>query len=603
MQPSGASPGGPAPAATTAEPPVVEPWGAAALERARRVGLLVLVVDAAWSEHVAARDRGTREQAAFPPAGLPAAYVVADQDAHPDVALRVRWMLRLFDVDEFLPYTVVCLPAPRGLHLLPLHAIGGESDAAGWTAALASVARDAAAVRADAVARRRALATSARRGWRGRPSLARRLSAGLATIKADCDPDTGGFASAPGVLRPTAYGLLLDAARRGDDLAADLARRGLASLAASPVRDALDGGFFHGARDPDWHVPCFARTAADNAALLAVYSSASRPGAPHLAPHLADVARGIGRYLLGTLRDPASGAFFASQGADEAYYAWTSSEALAALPYDRVQTAFLHFNIQPRSEVLADRRRNVLHAAHDAEALARMLGSPPDEVATALAEARAALLAARLARAAPALDRTRYVDVNAQIVSALLAGAAALDEPSWQMAAMEALAWLEETCEMGAVPAIPHGVADERAGGGPYLGDHAALGGALLDAHAQTGEPRYLARAESVAAALAAQFREPRTGALFDVPPGSLVARAFWPEQPLEDSAGPAPAAAAVRFLSGLAQRTGRLELRQVAADALRTGAAAAADDPTASAGYHLALAEYLHPRPPSTAD
>jgi uncharacterized protein YyaL (SSP411 family) len=90
--------------------------------------------------------------------------------------------------------------------------------------------------------------------------------------------------------------------------------------------------------------------------------------------------------------------------------------------------------------------------------------------------------------------------------------------------------------------------------------------------------------------ALLAQLRDPGSGALLDAPPASLVSRAFWPEQPFEDGAGPSPAALAVGLLLDLARQTGKGAYREAAADALRSGAAAAADEPPAAAGYYVAL-------------
>ena len=147
---------------------------------------------------------------------------------------------------------------------------------------------------------------------------------------------------------------------------------------------------------------------------------------------------------------------------------------------------------------------------------------------------------------------------------------------------------------MGSTPAVPHRVAEGSARGDPYLGDYAALGRALLDAHARTGEPRYLARAEAVATTLLAHFCDRRSGALLDAPRESPVSRAFWPEQPLEDLAGASPTATAIGLLLDLGRRTGQGQYHQAAAGALRGAARAAADDPLAASGYYLALGEWL---------
>jgi uncharacterized protein YyaL (SSP411 family) len=572
----------------------VEPWGPAPLARARREGRLVaLLVDAAWRAGGVGEPDAVRARALVPPDRAAAVYVGVDVDAAPAVALRARWMLRLFEVAEALPQGVVCATRPGAPGLLPLYALPARlNDAllAARDGALAAWAADPGAQAAQAANRRRALAASARRGWRARPALAAVLADGIAATAAAIEPASGGVGAAPGTLRPVAYELLLAAAARGDDAAGETVRRALGRLAGRGMCDPLDGGFFHAARDATWRVPDFARTAAGNAALLTVYSAAAAQLAE---PAFAAVARGIAGYLLSTLRDAATGAFYASQAADERYYTWTTREVAAALPYDRVQSACLHFSVQPRGGPLADQSRNVLYPDMDAATLASYVGCTPTEAAARIGEVRAALLTARGERAAPPLDRTLYVDVNAKVVSALLAGAAALGEAGWRAAALGTLARLEAACFPSGLVAVPHRVGDDAAPADAYLGDYAALGRALRDAHAATGEPRYLARARMVADALLARFRDPRSGALLDAPRASLVSRAFWLEQPFEDDADRAPAAAAASLLLELARQTGNGAYRAAAAEALRAGAAAA-DEPAATAGYYLALAALL---------
>jgi uncharacterized protein len=578
----------------------VEPWGPAPLARARREGrLVVLLVDAAYSPARLAEDVSWAG-AVPPPSRGAAVYVHIEEQAEPAVALRGRWIMRLFDVDEGLPYAVVCATRQRSSALLPLYVAPSQPDDALLAARdrlLAAWAADRGALARQAKQNHRRLAASARRGWRARPALAPVLAAGSAAIKAAVEPTHGGFVGAPGALRPTALWLLLMASAHGDAEAGDLARLALTHLAASGMRDPLDGGFFHAARDAAWRVPDFARTAAGNTALLAVYAAAavqlSEPG-------FADVARGIGGYLLGTLRDVATSALFASQAADEGYYTWSTREVTAALPFDQVQAACLYFNVQPRGGPLPNQSRNVLYPAMDAATLAPYVGRSPAEAATQIAAVRDALLAARAQRATPPLDRALYVDVNARVVSALLAGAAALDEPAWRAAALETLASLETACFAEGVAVVPHRLGGESAPEEAYLGDYAALGRALFDAHAATGEARYLNRATAIADALLARFRDPSSGALLDAPRGSLVSRAFWPEQPCEDDAGPAPAALAAGLLLDLARQTGQAAYREAAAAALRTGASAAADEPPAAAGYYLALAALLAADPTS---
>jgi hypothetical protein len=566
------------------------PWGAAALEAARRgPGLLVIRVDDAGGP--GAPDDEPRDGAhlRFPSSGAlgrasaEPVHVAIEGAAQPAVALRVRWTLRALQRDEAVPHAVVYAVRRRSGRLLPLFAAADLGDSGTDAGALARFMGGAADAEARATKLRRALVASAQRGWRARRPVAAALTAAVAAVNAALDPTRSALHAAPGSPRPPALALLLVAARPGDGTALAPVRRTLEAMVDGGMRDPLDGGFFRAARSPDWRVPDFARTADLNAALLEVYAGAATQLGE---PAFAAAARGIASYLLGTLRDPGTGAFFAGQAVDESYYTWTSAEVTAALPTDLVQTACLHFNIQPAARVVADPSRNVLYAAADAEAIARFTGQPVADVVGQLADARARLVAARAARAAPRLDRARYVDVNARVASALLAGARSLGVAAWRTAALQTLTWLEDVCFEDGRPALRY------RGGDPYLGDHAALGRVLLDAHGDTGEPRYLERAETVAASLLALFHDRRHGVFLDAPRDSLVNRAFWPEQPLEDLAGVSAVATTIRLLLDLGRRTRRARYHRAALAALRAGAGAASDDPLAAAGYYLALAD-----------
>jgi hypothetical protein len=553
-------------------------------------------VDAAWNASPAAqpldwvRTLGLADRAAGEFAEPTC--VVVDQDDEPAVALRVAWTLRLFGGDEDLPHAAIYAVRRDG-RLLPLAAASRSRVASGDPGDHVR-ARTRAEAETRALGLRQALVASARRGRRSGQSPAPFLDRAVAAVKAAFDPAQPGFNAAPGPLRPASLALLLVAARRGDAAAAALASQTLMAMARGGVRDQLDGGFFRSARDREWRLPDFGRPARLNAALLGVYATAAMELGES---SFADVARGIADYLLGTLRDPSTSAFFASQAIDERYYTWSSQELTAALPFHLVQAACMHFNVQPAARVVNDPRRNVLYAAADAGAIARFVAQAEADLVTQLADIRSALQHARGQREPPRLDRAHYVDANAEIVSALLAAARVLDAPSWQSPALAALAWIDETCCAGEPLRVPHRAPADAASRDLYLGDYAALGQAFLEAHVATGEPRYLTRAEALATALLAEFRNPRSGALVDAGRGSLVNRAFWAEQPLEDIAGRSPAATTIELLLGLFRQTGRAHYREGAHQALRSGLSAAGEDPLAAAGYHVALAAGLSTR------
>jgi uncharacterized protein len=119
------------------------------------------------------------------------------------------------------------------------------------------------------------------------------------------DVDYGGFGGAPKFPVVPILGFVLDRGDAGDERAAALARRALDAMAASGLRDAVEGGFFRYATKRDWSEPHYERMLYDNALLLDAYSRAGRR----------DVAEGIAGFLLNVLRLP-DGGFASAQDSE-----------------------------------------------------------------------------------------------------------------------------------------------------------------------------------------------------------------------------------------------------------------------------------------------
>ena len=120
----------------------------------------------------------------------------------------------------------------------------------------------------------------------------------LASLAALEDTTHGGFGGAPKFPISPVLRFLVE---RGDPLGL----RTLDAMAASPLRDRVDGGFFRYATQADWSEPHYERMLYDNAQLLAVYALAGRD----------DAAEGIANFLLTTLQQP-SGGFASAQDSE-----------------------------------------------------------------------------------------------------------------------------------------------------------------------------------------------------------------------------------------------------------------------------------------------
>jgi hypothetical protein len=125
------------------------------------------------------------------------------------------------------------------------------------------------------------------------------------------DAEFGGFGGAPKFPVAPVLGFLLDRADAGDERAGGLANRALDAMAASPLRDPVEGGFFRYATKRDWSEPHYERMLYDNALLLDAYSRSAR----HPKGDGRDIADGIASFLLGVLRLP-SGGFATAQDSE-----------------------------------------------------------------------------------------------------------------------------------------------------------------------------------------------------------------------------------------------------------------------------------------------
>jgi uncharacterized protein YyaL (SSP411 family) len=119
------------------------------------------------------------------------------------------------------------------------------------------------------------------------------------------DHEHGGFGGAPKFPVAPVLGFLLERGEAGDHTAGELARRTLAAMASSDLRDPIEGGFFRYSTKADWTDPHYERMLYDNALLLELYAQSKMP----------EVAAGIGSFLLQVLRLP-SGGFASAQDSE-----------------------------------------------------------------------------------------------------------------------------------------------------------------------------------------------------------------------------------------------------------------------------------------------
>lgn len=308
-------------------------------------------------------------------------------------------------------------------------------------------------------------------------------------------------------------------ASEGEDLRPDVREfvsRTLTEIGLSGLYDHLGDGFHRYANDPFWAVPEFEKLATDNAALLRAYTLGARVLGD---PFFANVARGIVRFVLETLLDPAGG-FFHGVAADPAddgdqsrefgggrYYTWLLREVEDNLPEELADAFSLYFGIHKRGDMPGSRsRENVLRVSASVADVAAELQISPDDAEQRIQRAAHAMLKLRKDRPAPAVDRRLFTDTVAEVAHALLMFSRLLpDEPLAKPAAEQAIRALDRMLAVAHHPGIglshewpdsPTGASASRHQDVKLLADHAWAALALLDAFALTGRRAHLDAAQ-----------------------------------------------------------------------------------------------------------
>ena len=279
------------------------------------------------------------------------------------------------------------------------------------------------------------------------------------------DPDWGGFGGAPKFPRPTIIRALMQLRERfGKDseegtMAWQMSERTLRAMAAGGMHDHLGGGFHRYSVDRYWHVPHYEKMLYDQAQLAMAYLDGWQISGDAA---FREVAEGIFRYLLDTLRD-AGGAFHAAEDADSlpatdaeekregAFWTWEATEVSARLaPRDAAIFCAAYGieaqgNARPESDPHGElENQNTLFRAMSDASLAVMFDCPESEILERLGSAKATLLLARAQRPLPHRDDKIVTAWNGLAIAALAGGARILGRDDLAAAANVAAAFIQK---------------------------------------------------------------------------------------------------------------------------------------------------------------
>ncbi|QNE43352.1 thioredoxin domain-containing protein [Frigoribacterium sp. NBH87] len=546
------------------------PWGQEAFDEAARRDVPVLVsigyATCHWC-HVMARESFSDPELA---AHLNESFVAVkvDREEHPDVDSSYLAAASAFTEQLGWPLTVFATPEGRtffaGTYFPPQPVQGHPAfrqvlDAVteAWTTRRGEV---------DATARGVAAALAAQPAPPGEhaplPST-EALRHAAARVGAAEDVEHGGFGGAPKFPVAPAQLALLGLGAGGDRAALALVSRTLRAMAASPLRDPVEGGFFRYSTRRDWHDPHYERMLYDNALLLTAYSRLAllEPGLVEPGP--------VQETSPSSPEEPAGGAAAAARTAPDPL---SVASGIADVLLGRLRTPRGAFASAQDSESTIDGRR-VEGGWYGLDAEERRRHEPPP------------------------VDEKVLTGWNGLAIAALAEAGARHDRPEWVAAARAAADLLldEHVTSDGRLLRASTGSGVSTAVA--TLEDHGMFAEGLLQLTLATGLPRYAVAARELLERTLVD--DPAAAVPFAAPEGAdPVLRGHGTALAADPSEGAYPSGLSATATAALAlhRMTGEARWRSAAERAVAPGAARALDAPVAFGTTFALLAELAAP-------
>jgi uncharacterized protein YyaL (SSP411 family) len=581
-------------------------WGDAAFARAKFEDKPILLdIGAVWCHWCHVIDRESYENTEI--AKIINEHFVAvkvDRDERPDVDSRYQSAISLISKQGGWPLTGFLLPDGKpffgGTYFPPEDQMGRP----GFRRVLLAVADSYRNKRAELERAANSLADAVSQaevftGARADFDLGI-VDAQIKSIAQLFDIKNGGFGQAPKFPHSSAVDLVLERYQQTKEkhLLA-IAETTLEKMASGGVYDQLAGGFHRYSVDERWLVPHFEKMSYDNSELLKNYLHGYQVTQ---VPSLRETSEGIISWVNEVLSDQENGGFYASQDADYSldddgdYFTWSLDELRAALLPGEARVMELYYDVEAHGEMHHNPEKNVLWIARDAADIAKQLGLDETTVRLTIAKSKGKMLAARLPRPTPFIDKTMYVSWNAMFVSAYLDAARVLGGSLGANCPAFALKTLDRMLQE---------VWTESRGFGHRIGGPALEGSlddqvfsvlALLDAYEATLDPRYFTAAQKTMDLAIARYGDPEGCGFFDrpsdaAPMGGLdVSR-----KPFQDSPTPSANSVAAIALIRLHAFTGDDRYHAFAQKTLEAFAGIAPQYGLFAATYGLAATLFAH--------
>jgi uncharacterized protein len=580
------------------------PWGAEALERARRedkpVFLSVGYSSCHWC-HVMEHESFEDQQVA----DLLNKHFVSikvDREERPDLDEIYMTATQLMTGRGGWPNSLFLMPDGRpwfaGTYF-PREDAGGR---AGFKTILAQLANVWTNRRTDVEEQADKLSAAVREAssrWSSSPreldpdAIAVLMEQAVSESRTSFDLKYGGFGTAPKFPPHSTLAFLLEAHRETPDAGVlSLVTGTLDAMILGGIHDHVGGGFHRYSTDERWLVPHFEKMLYDNAQLARVFADAfEASGHPEYRAAAQDVLEWVLREMTGP-----EGCFYSALDADSAgeegrFYVWLRAEILDVLGEKDGPFFCEIYNI--RAEGNYRDEATGLSTGLNIPHLSRPV---PDADRERLRACREKLRSVRDKRVWPALDDKAICSWNALMIGGFARAGAALKEPRYVAAAERAANFVLGKMQREGILLRSYRSGTAAIPG--FLEDYAFLVQALLELHTATGTARWREEAERLAGVMTRHFADEKGGFRSASPSHeSLIAQT---KDPFDQSV-PSANGVAAQVLVELGRLTGKMKYLACARDTVSAFSSAMARAPSAcgsllKAAAMLRIEQLAHP-------
>ncbi|HEX9431290.1 MAG TPA: thioredoxin domain-containing protein [Burkholderiales bacterium] len=397
----------------------------------------------------------------------------------------------------------------------------------------------------------------------------------LDNLRANFDAQLGGFGTAPKFPHPADLELAL---REGEK---DIALVTLERMCEGGIYDQLGGGFCRYSVDAQWMIPHFEKMLYDNGPLLGLLADAWLITGAALYARCAEETAG---WLMREMQSP-EGGYYSSLDADSEhqegkFYVWSRDEVRALLSPGQYDAFAPRFGLDGPAN---------FEGHHWHLRVARALTPGSEALIDA---ARAKLFAVREQRVRPGRDEKVLVSWNALAIRGMAHAGRVFGKPQWLASARRAAEFIRS--RMWKDRRLLATYKDGRAHLNAYLDDYAFLIAALLELMQAQFSARDLAFATELADTLLAEFEDPDAGGFFFT--GRSHERLYHRPKPAYDQATPSGNAVAAWGLARLAALTGEQRYARAAERTVALFYPQMRDHPAGFAAMAIALSEQLSP-------